>query len=617
MKSATVQSPVAPVARAVARVERKSSKSLSEAVIQHGSIRKAATALGVPRTTISRRLLVEAKAWPTRKSSPSKSVPVAPAELTALTAALQSLATSQALQGKLLERLLGSDEIRVKTTKAAKPEKEPAPEKPIAGGTLAEPETRTLRATGRRFILTAAQNNTLVHVDFLASLKTMAKATGAEIIISRFTYNKNAWGNGSNIARESDDVWYAGELQPYLTSFSTRLAEDLMFCAELDRLPTAVDPLSGLDSYTKESSGIVGHPKVAMKSMPVMMGDAPRFMYSTGCVTQRNYVDRLAGQKAAFHHTFAALFVEVDEDGLWFARQLVAGESGEFQDLETVYTPHGTRTERVAAVIYGDLHAEKMDAWMPAILWGAGGIRETLRPEVQVAHDAGDFSDRNHHNVDDPFFLLSVLVSGGGTVEGNFETTASTLAQCEWADGITVIPDANHMLQALMIWLKKAEFRKDPANMRYFLQLSLRLCEAIEAGDKKFDIYEWALRQKNPLPNTRFLRSGESYRVCGVELGIHGHQGPNGARGSPKGYRSLGRRTFTGHTHSAGIVDSVYTVGVSGSLNMGYNEGPPSSWSHSHGVVYSNGKRAIITQRGPRWRGAKIRYRVQAGSLAA
>ena len=573
------------------------------------STREAARILGVSKSTIATRRRKAAEAAATRAPALDPAAPDVAAALQALALLLPSLLGSNAVPAIRLPQMPAADPTPVKPEKPAKVER------PVAGGTMAEPETRTMRRNGRRFILSSAQNNSFVHADFLASLETMARHTGAEIIVSCYTYNKNAWEQASSVTKESEEVWFADELQPYLCRQSTRIAEDLVFCAELDRLPTAVDPLSGLDSYTRDSSGVVGHPKVAMKSLAVMKGAPPRFMYSTGTVTQRNYVDRLAGQKAAFHHTFAALFVEVDEDGAWFARQLVAGESGEFQDLGTVYTPHGVRQERVAAIVYGDLHAEKMDDAMADVLWGQGGIRDTLRPEVQVLHDAGDFTARNHHNVEDGFFLLDRHVAGQETVEGDMRRVADLLSRAEHEDSINVIADANHQQQALMTWLCKADIRKDPANKRYFHRLSLRMCEAIEDRETDFSIYEWVIRDKAPLSSTRFLRTDESYEVCGIELGIHGHLGPNGARGSPKAYRQLGKRAITAHTHSAGIVDGVWTAGVSGRLDMTYNKGP-SSWSQSHVVVYGNGKRAIITHRGDRWRGApwRPRFRVKAAS---
>jgi hypothetical protein len=91
----------------------------------------------------------------------------------------------------------------------------------------------------------------------------------------------------------------------------------------------------------------------------------------------------------------------------------------------------------------------------------------------------------------------------------------------------------------------------------------------------------------------------ESLKISGIECGMHGHLGPNGARGNPRNLRTVGKAN-TGHTHSAGIVEGVYTAGVLGNLDMEYNKGP-SSWSHSSILTYANGKRTIITHRAGKW----------------
>jgi hypothetical protein len=103
--------------------------------------------------------------------------------------------------------------------------------------------------------------------------------------------------------------------------------------------------------------------------------------------------------------------------------------------------------------------------------------------------------------------------------------------------------------------------------------------------------------------NVWFMDEDQSYVICedangGIECGMHGHLGPNGARGGAAAFAKMGRRANVGHTHQAGIYDGIYTAGTSSNLNMGYNRGP-SSWSHSHVVTYPNGKRAIYTL----WRG--------------
>ena len=89
--------------------------------------------------------------------------------------------------------------------------------------------------------------------------------------------------------------------------------------------------------------------------------------------------------------------------------------------------------------------------------------------------------------------------------------------------------------------------------------------------------------------------------IAGIQHGLHGHLGPNGARGNPKNLRVIGKAN-TAHTHAAGIVEGVYTAGVFGELDMSYNKGP-SSWSHSFILTYPNGKRTIVTFKdGRAWR---------------
>jgi hypothetical protein len=61
-------------------------------------------------------------------------------------------------------------------------------------------------------------------------------------------------------------------------------------------------------------------------------------------------------------------------------------------------------------------------------------------------------------------------------------------------------------------------------------------------------------------------------------------------------------RLNTAHTHTAGILDGIYTAGLSGKMDQGYNADAPSSWSHSLIVTYPNSRRTIVTLRDGRYR---------------
>jgi hypothetical protein len=485
--------------------------------------------------------------------------------------------------------------------------------RPIAGGVLDAPDARRKSLAGTRFVFTSAQNNTHVHENFLASLLRFCGHNDAQLVVSRFTYNKSGFQNGT---KDDKELWYDTRLTEFFLDESAQVSKDLIFCGELDILPTASNPLSGFEGYSHNCSGIIPHAKVAMQSLPRMAGEPPRFLYTTGAITLRNYIQRKAGQKAEFHHVFGALYVEIDDKGDFFARQLIADNSGTFYDLTTKYTPEGVETgQEVLAVNYGDIHIEKMDENVLEGAWGNGdSILNVLQPQFQFIHDLTDFSARNHHNIHDPYFLAEKHFNDADSVEQGIQQSAEFLEYITRKGNMAIVVESNHDL-AFHRWLKEADIRTDPENAEYFHRMNALQFKAIRTKERRFSIYETALREKFDLINVEFLREDDSFVignnqeieyetgeiVGGIECGLHGHRGPNGSRGSARNLRTIGRKINLGHSHSAGIIDGAYVAGVSGLMDMGYNKGP-SSWSHSHIITYQNGKRAIITMRGSKWR---------------
>ena len=115
------------------------------------------------------------------------------------------------------------------------------------------------------------------------------------------------------------------------------------------------------------------------------------------------------------------------------------------------------------------------------------------------------------------------------------------------------------------------------------------------------DPFELVAREHLKHADVRFLRRDESCVIGDVEVSYHGDQGPNGARGSRRAFTRIGVKVTIGHSHSPGIEEGVYQVGVSAKLDMGYNRGP-SSWLHTHCVTYANGKRTLINVIDGQWR---------------
>ena len=462
--------------------------------------------------------------------------------------------------------------------------------KPLTGGKISVIKPDTLK--GNKFVFTSAQNNTDVHTNFLKSLKAYCLENGAELIIGKFVYNKNGFQNG---VMESDEIYYDNKLTPYFNTDKINVCEGLTWCGDLNILPTAKNPLTGFETYTGKNAGIVPHAKIALESIATPKRDVAKLMYATGCITKHNYIQKKAGQIAQHAHCYGALVVEVDQEGLYFTRQLQTDESGVFQDLNYTYHPNGDILEAdIVGINWGDIHAEKSDK---KVLQSCVKMLDYLKPEKQFFHDTFDMTARNHHNRKGGHFLAKMHFDGEESVLKDIKNAARVLGYFQRTFSELVLVESNHDL-ALESWLNANDydFRTDPVNSLTYLKLQSAIYESLQKGEE-LNILEYALEKLGKLKHLdyfTFLTTDDSYMLCGIEFGMHGHIGANGSRGSPNQFTRLNMPLNTGHTHSCSIKGNVYTAGVTGSLDMGYNKGA-SSWSHSHILTYPNGFRTIIT----------------------
>jgi len=453
----------------------------------------------------------------------------------------------------------------------------------------------------RRYILTSAQNNVSVHEGFLKNLEALAESVDAELLVSFTIYDRQGYRGPvrkgeARIGQRK--LWWDKAVVPYAMNERCRLHRRLAFCGELDIMATTKNPLAGLESYCGRSSVIVPHNRFAFQCVPSRKGHMPKEMLTTGSITRRRFIQRKAGQIAHFHHVLGALLVEVTGDGHWYVHHLNAGEDGSFYwlDLRVEGGMVEKNRDGISAVVLGDVHHEKLDGTQSTI---AAQILQALQPREAIIHDLIDFRSRNHHNIKDPLFRVQVRDI---SVEDELKSASRWLAAMKESTGtkFTVVK-SNHD-EALERWIRETDWRDDPINAEFYLACATVMVAYHKHGTP-FDPLEWAINsyRGDSDPPARFLKLDESYEIEGVEVGIHGHAGPSGSRGSPRGFSKLGFKTFTGHTHTPSIVDGCYTVGVMGDLDMGYNRGP-SNWMHAHGVIYPNGKRAFLFVKNRKWR---------------
>lgn len=491
-------------------------------------------------------------------------------------------------------------------------------EKDIVGGYETNAHDNRQRLGAGRYIITSAQNNTKLHNAAWETLQVIAAYYDAEIIVATFTYNINGF---QNLTKASDDLWYDPRIRPHIINEPVELADDLLFCGELNILPTTLHPFSGLQNYVTHHSGIIPHAQLALESLPRHKHDLPRFLYTTGAITLPNYIQKKSGQKAEFYHAIGALFVEVDENGDWWCRQLHAEkETGNIQDLTTHFTPTGyTEGVAIEALNLGDLHLEKSDNDVLGKSTGLTvntdtmtlGCRQDdnlitqLRPKHVFCHDTADFTARNHHNINEAYFRFIKHHFGCDSVKQEMQLIADFLAALAENNPETkvVVVESNHD-NALSKWLQTADYRTDPANAEFFLRLQSANYTHMAKYGQPFHAFEYACNSLNKqCQRVKFLKTDESYRLFGkngIECGQHGDHGINGVRGSNTAFTKLGIRYNVGHSHAACLKLGVAAAGVTGALDMGYNVGG-STWSNSHIITYPNSKRAIITYRGGRF----------------
>lgn len=489
--------------------------------------------------------------------------------------------------------------------------------KPLAGGKQRAKEIKhTLPSTGKikRYILTSAQNNTHVHDVFWSNVLAMAKHYDAQILIGTFSYNQNNFGKlavkqGTKKPYD-DELWFDPKIKPYFSDARIELAPGLVWCGNMNILPTEDNPISGLETYGGSSSVIFPHTKIEMRSIATTPDLPVKMIYTTGTVTLMNYLQKKLGIKAEHHHRYAFLLVEVDDEGNWFIRQVAARKNGRtIQDLNVLVTDGEvvSTDATVEAITWGDLHATNSQ---PEVVDASLMMLDELHPKYQFLHDLMEGASINRHYIKHaplPHLYFHRWLRGLHRVDEELKKTREIVEKYlrPWCQ--TVAPDANHDGWWLQSWLNKFDYRFDPANAELFLRMQSYMYEQIRAGKmpKSVNLMQYAMEVEAGLKPgaVKFLLPDEGFEVNEVELGMHGHLGPDGAFGSPSNLAKIGKKASTAHTHSTGIYHGLYVAGTSSKLtkDWDYTMGP-SSWSHSHVVQYPNGQRTIITMKGPKYR---------------
>lgn len=450
-----------------------------------------------------------------------------------------------------------------------------------------------LPADFHTLIITSAQNATPVHPGFWATLKTIARIKDANILVAATRY-KNPTSQWSGSQRNAEH--WAKEVRDYLWNQRFDINSNLTFLGDIRIVPTASNPISGVEGSADGSSLIIAHPRVQTKSVATPSGKMAKMIWTTGTCTVQNYTDSRVGRLADDHHSLSALIVE-KKGNKFFIRRLHWDEVAQSViDLDKEYDAAGVQdAPRALGVIMGDTHVDFIDPLVYGATFGPGGLVSQVRPRHLVYHDLLDAYSINPHHRGNPFTALAKSQSGMDNARGEVQRAIDFVRFNHQEDCQDVIVSSNHD-DMLTRWIKSSDWREDPTNAEFYLETALAIVRSVKMtpnGTQHMSGFGHWLKQAD-LPNTRILSGGESFSVGGHELGFHGDKGPNGARGSIANMSRLGNKVIIGHSHSPGEREGAIQVGTSSRLLLEYNAGSPSSWLNAHVVLLANSFTQLI-----------------------
>lgn len=433
----------------------------------------------------------------------------------------------------------------------------------------------------KKFVITTAVTGMPVHKKFLKSLKNYCEANNALLLIlpSSDPATKG-WKLDGNLVNERivfDDLELNSNL--FVSAFKTSAKQ--------------TNPLTGIKRIgQRERSMIISSPKQFLEYVPTANDKFAHALMTTGAVTLPSYrsTDKYMSQRTAyiaeFDHKMGAITVDIKDDKYFQFRQLQAEYgSGKIIDLGKSYSYTGSKKVEIPeGLVLGDIHVGNTD---PEVDKATDTLIKDLKPKRVFLHDLFDGDSVNHH-IEHQLITKAKRVM---TLEKELIVTKEYLESKkklhpyvdEW-----IIVRSNHD-DFLDRYLQSGKYVEDSLNSKIAHKIALSKLDqgrmALEVGLEIVGLNKSKLK---------FLNINGSYRIKGIECGVHGHLGLNGAKSGSNLSMEIGYGAGVfGHSHTAGILRDVYRVGTSTKLRIGYNHGP-SSWTNTHCIIYSNSSRQLI-----------------------
>jgi hypothetical protein len=289
-------------------------------------------------------------------------------------------------------------------------------------------------------------------------------------------------------------------------------------------------------------------------------------------------------------------------------RHLNFTDEGVAVDLDTMFTPEGHfPAPRPEAITLGDTHVRFTDASVDAATFGKRGLVPMLKPKRIYWEDVCDGYSANPHHEGNPFNAQAKALSGFDDVQAETFESIDFVADRTPDDAISYLVPDNHG-DFLRRWIIRNDWRKDvpPIARSFYLETAKAMHDGTRMGSGGTETpspFVYWVGQRCKKPNVICLSGdgGEGSRVLGVQMDMHGHLGPNGARGSIQNLSRIGTKATIAHGHAPGAEGGCHQVGTSSRLRLEYNGGP-SGWLHCHSLLHFNGKRQLVIMVEGKWR---------------
>ncbi|KQZ50316.1 hypothetical protein ASD54_08660 [Rhizobium sp. Root149] len=456
-------------------------------------------------------------------------------------------------------------------------------------------------------IVTAAQQHTPVHGPALMALAALAAYRDASLCIVGIEHT--AQGAASKTDKIAD--WPA-MVEGYVTTQRHDLG-DIVVDGAFPIKATHEAPLDGIGSYCQGRSHVFGSMRQDMITLPRFRGAKQAFARASGAISVPNYSRSKAGMTAIQNHVIGAVIIQGDFEGNVFSRNVrchpvsgeiwdldVVVENGIVRDASTVIEERGLKRPVLGV---GCVHVRWINQSCVRALWGKPegdiSVVEALNPSEQVLNDVYDGYSGSPHNRKNPFLQIEKRINDDDDIEAELKLTADFLESIQSPSRNTWIVESNHHKHFFRALLE-LDWKRDPKNAAVLLRCNLAQVEAMQAGDKTFNVLEHALKLANPAANFLMSSLDQPLRFFRYFFQCHGDQGSNGSRGSNTNLKGLGIDIAAADNHAVENHRQLVRLG-------NIIDEPPyargiNTWGHSFGIEQPDGTMQLVPIVSGKWR---------------